>query len=195
VSRTHDLLIEVAEDLVRNEGLGALTTRALAARANYGKSTVHEAVGGTAQLVKKLRARASREMMVAAIGDTEPDVTDEAWRAAMARRLSAWIIANPYWAEVCFTPTGAAESIRWTHPMAEIFTGALPRGIADLEPSDSAELSLLASRTISGLVPTIIAVRDVTFGAHLLRNAFTLIRSTIEGLLAVRGLDTTPRPS
>lgn len=193
MSRTHDLLIEVAEDLVRNEGLDALTTRALAARANYGKSTVHEAVGGTTQLVKELRVRASREMIAAAIGGTEPDATDEEWRVAMARRLSAWIIANPYWAEVCFTPTGAAESTQWTHPMAEIFTGVLPRGIADLEANDTAELSRMASRTISGLVPTIIAVRDVTFGAQLLRDAFTLIHATIEGLLGVRGLDTTAR--
>lgn len=186
MTRTHDLLTEAAEQLVRDEGLEALTIRALAARANYGKSTVHEAVGGTDGLVRGLRRRASDDMIAVVLGDDPPDVTSPAWRAEMYRRLSQWILENPSWFEVCFLKVRDSDNTEWIHPLAKVLVGAMPAGVGELDKADVTAIAHVSADTLSAVVQLVINVGDAEFGASVLCLAFTAIYDGLRELIDLR---------
>ena len=191
---THDILVDAAEELVRAEGLAALSMRSLASRTNYGKSTVHEAIGSTEQLIAELRVRAVNDMLGAAVGDLDPDPQSETWRAGMYRRIAQWMIDNPTWAEMCFRPEGATG--KWANGVATILIGVLPAGVADLTPEDALAFSQLSVRTVGAVVPLVASVQDVDFGAEAVETAFLAVYSDLVRLVELRGLDSaTVNPS
>lgn len=189
---THDVLVDAAEQLVREEGLGALSMRVLASRTNYGKSTVHEALGGVDKLLAELRVRASRAMIAAGIGDTVPEPQNPQWREGMFRRISEWILAEPHWAEVCFQTEDMQGD--WAHPVTGVLLGALPKGVVELNDEDGQSLYRQAVRTVGAVVPLVIEIDDVEFGSQALRHAFESIQANVAHLVEMRGLDTSPMP-
>ena len=102
---TRDELLQAAEDIVRDQGRASLTVRSLAAASNFGKSTVHEAIGSKADLFAELRRRALADLLSAThtapdadTSDTSPCVDDPATRAC------EWVLANPEWALIALDP-------------------------------------------------------------------------------------------
>lgn len=185
---THDVLVDAAEQLVRSDGLDALSMRALATRTNYGKSTVHEALGSTQSLVAELRVRAMREMFGAAVGDMEPDPESISWRRGMYRRVGQWMRENPHWAEVALRPDG--DGNRWVGSAQQLLLGTMPVGMDELPPVESSALAQFASRTLGAVVPLATAVDDPDYVAESVEAAFETISAHIVQLMGLRGLDT-----
>ncbi len=168
--------------------------RSLASRANYGKSTVHEAFGSTDALLAELRVNACNAMVQAAIGDNDPDPTDPAWREGVFRPMATWVLAEPNWAEICFGPGIESEPSHWTRPLSILLSGGLPAGAADLDRRDRDHITLLASRSMAAVVPLVIAIADVDYGAKAIRRAHDLAYECLVELLELRGLETKRLP-
>jgi len=193
VDGTREILLKTAEELIREQGLRALSMRALAARANYGKSTVHEAFGGTDQLIAELRVRCFRQMMEVCGDEIQPDVGDDAWRSRMFHRVSRWIIENPNWSEVSFVPQGVDERHSWTHPVALLLVGVLPEVSECLtEGPDSALMARTANEYGAAMVKTVGAVGDVDYGARVLAATFTAVGECMTGLIQLRAANAAP---
>ncbi len=109
---TRDELLEAAERIVRDQGRSSLTVRSLAAATNFGKSTVHEAIGSKADLFAELRRRALTDLLSAT--DTAPDAEGSDTSAGIegaAARACEWVLINPEWALIALA---SPETIRNT---------------------------------------------------------------------------------
>lgn len=183
---THEVLVDAAELIVRERGLGALTIRSLAAETNYGKSTVHASVGGIGPLTLELRDRATAEFRAVLTADQPVRIDDSEWRARAFERLARWIVENRNWAEACFL---ASETIQpWSRTVAEVLVGALPDAVDDLAEADIVELANFTSRTVTASMPLILHMRDVDFAAERLGAIFASVRAAIDHVIDVRGL-------
>lgn len=190
---THDVLVDAAEQIVREQGLEAVTVRSLAAVTNYGKSTVHASVGGIAALTQELRDRAAAELHGVMTAETPIEADDIEWRARAFDRLARWIIENPNWAEACFVASEAPRP--WSRTVAEGLVGSLPEGLDDLDEHDIIELMNFMSRMVTAFMPMIIHVRDVDFAAQRLSAIFTTVRDAIVHLIAIRGVGASASPA
>lgn len=102
---TRDELLQAAEDVVRDQGRASLTVRSLAAATNFGKSTVHEAIGSKADLFAALRRRALADLLGATHTAADADPSDTSpFVADRAARACEWVLANPEWALIALEP-------------------------------------------------------------------------------------------
>ena len=176
---TRDVLVDAAEQIVRQRGLEALTIRSLAAETNYGKSTVHSTVGGIGALIDELAQRARGDMLRATAGTGDRRPEDPAWRLESFERLSAWIIQNPRWAEMGFRPIG-------DRPLAPMLSEAVPDLDGVLTEEDQEALVRMAAERMISILGLVVHVDSIEYGAQLLGDAVQGIIAAFRDLIALR---------
>lgn len=176
---TRDVLVDAAEQIVRDRGLDALTIRSLAAETNYGKSTVHSTVGGIGALTDELTLRARGDMIRATAGNVERQPDDPEWRKSSFERLSAWIIQNPRWAEMGFRPVDG-------RPLAPMLSDAVPDRDNVLSDEDQDALVRMAADRMLSVLPLIVHVDSIEYGGHLLGEAIQGIIDAFRDLMELR---------
>lgn len=175
---TRDVLVDAAERIVRDRGIDALSIRALAAEANYGKSTVHSTVGGIGPLTDELARRARGDMTRAAVGH-QPQAELDLDPGSAYERLAAWIIQNPHWAEVGFRPIAG-------RPLSPMLTHAVPEFAQALSEEDQEALVLMASDRMRSTLALIVHVGDRPYGGRLLEEAVQGIVKAFGDLVELR---------
>lgn len=176
---TRDVLVDAAEQIVRERGLDGLTIRSLAAETNYGKSTVHSTVGGIGALTDELATRARGDMIRATAGTGERRSEDPDWRRESFERLSGWIIQNPRWAELGFRPIGS-------RPLAPMLSEAVPDMGGVLSEEDQDALVRMAAERMISVLGLIVHVDSIEYGAHILGDAVQGIIAAFRDLMELR---------
>ncbi len=182
MSESRDVILEAAETAARDSGLDALTVRQLARVTHYGKSTVHEAVGGVPQLVAELRRRAMGDLIATfnappQITSTHPDAC-----ALIPDRIADWVLANPAWAEVAFSETEVDGEEDWVHPIGHLLRDAFPDEVEQLEPRQLAVVAARGARMIAADIPAVIALGAV-YGREILTSTVQSVYAGIETII------------
>lgn len=179
---TRDVIIDAAEALVRNEGPQALTVRSLADRTHYGKSTVHDSVGGMDELWTVLRRRATDELISLADGLAPGESADYEWLDLFARRFGSWAIENPHWAELVFSSPNDDTLPAWQAAATKLMLPTLPPGAAAMSGPEAEGMVRYATALTAASVRLVIDCGDAELAVSAFRTQHAAVSAAIIGL-------------
>ncbi len=162
-------ILAAAEALIEEEGVEALSVRALAARTNWGKSSVQTMIGSKDELLDAVADRVMERHIQAltALAGGPEDTSDGRFRTT-----AGLIIDSPNLATAMFGRRRPDDLTGWSKRWVGTFSQELA---TDLDTSDEralAEALYLSHQQIVTVIPTIAESRDVEFGGRLLRSTF-----------------------
>ncbi len=175
-------ILDAASRLVKERGIEAVSFRDVAAASLYGKSTVHDSVGGRAGLVDMLRQKARADLVRELMSEKgehgereQPPETAEKW-SEYFDRWSRYILANPHWA-VLSCDRGA----NWGTPTASqpILFSAEHWMLA----AGSPQISDFQSRAIVAATELVIAVGDSGAGGSVISTAVGTLSTSMTKIL------------
>lgn len=178
-----EVLLDAAEALVREEGVAAVTLRAVASRAHYGKSTVHEAFGSTSGLVRALQQRAADQLFEILNEPATPGDEFTSRGRDLARRTAVWAIEQPEWARLAVQPLPRDGDLEERHPLSAQFFLAQREAIANLDPQVRQAVERSASLMMLSAMELVCGVADPDFGARVLEDCYTSMLSLLEMVL------------
>ena len=178
-SSTRDVIIDAAEALVRSEGPQAVTVRSLADRTFFGKSTVHDSVGGMDELWTILRQRATDELISLADGLARPESADYEWLDLFARRFGSWAIANPHWADLVFSKPNDDTLPAWQIAATKLLMPTFPPGAATMSGPEAEGMLRYATALTAASIRLVIDCDD----AELAVSAFRAHHAAVSGAI------------
>ena len=184
-------IMAAAEQLARTHGPASVTVRELARRTNYGKSTVHEAVGSVDALRVELRHRALEDLLTSFAAPEPVEPGDPEACHVIPDRMAAWVLDNPSWAAVAFSTTGLDDATGWIHPVVDWLREAFPELVAQLDDRDTAEVAGRAARMVLADIPTVVALGSA-YGERILTDTVRAIYAGVVALVDLRARQGVP---
>lgn len=183
MERLREDILTAAEALIEEEGVRALTVRSLAARTNWGKSTVQTMIGSKDELLGVIADRVM-ERHIAALANLHggPDDTSDG-RFRMTAEL---IIAAPNLAAAMFGRPRPCCLVEWCRQWVATFSRELSEDIHVADEEALAEALYLSHQQIVTVIPTIAESADPDFGVRLLRETFAPFADVARAIEAQR---------
>lgn len=175
-----EVLLDAAEALVREEGIEAVTLRAVASRAHYGKSTVHEAFGSTAGLVHALQQRAANQLFDILNEPANPGNEFTSRGRDLARRTAVWAIEQPEWARLAVQPLPRDDDPERRHPLSAQFFDSQREAISALDSDVQQAVERGASQMMLAAMELVWGVADPDFGAQVLEECYTTMLALVK---------------
>lgn len=177
-----ELLLDAAEAIVREQGIEGVTLRAVAARAHFGKSTVHETFGSTTGLVQALQARAAKEMFD--FLNVPPSEEEENQGELLALRTAQWAMANPEWARLAVRPHSRGEDPPLeVHPLGAAFFDEERAWLVDVDPELAQTLERCASLVMLSAIELVSALDNAERGATIIVDSYAAVVQMLETVL------------
>lgn len=185
-----DTILNAAEAVVRCNGLEALTVRAVADRAHYGKSTIHTLIGTKAELVEALADRIS-ERHIATLKELRggPDDT----RDGRFLCTADLILDSGDLAKLMFGRSRPPDLVAWSHRWIATFSDEILDALGESDEVALAEALFLAHQQLVPVIDLVANSGDRAFGARVLREVFGPFSALVRELEAQWGV--TPRPA
>lgn len=182
-------MLDAAEAIVREDGIDAVTLRAVAARAHFGKSTVHETFGSTGGLINELRKRAAGEL--SEIFNLPPPRDDDGTGQWVARQAAEWMMKDPEWARLAVQPGDRDNEIpQGEHPLGAEFFLPQRTWLENVDEQAAVAIQRSARLMMLAAVELVCGLDDIERGVQILQSSYIAVTKLVR--IATARSETAP---